>query len=323
MIFEDLRAFVAVARFGSFAQAAADLCVVQSALSKRVQRLERRMGAALLERHARGVALTPAGQAFLVRAQRLVDEVADMERNLSSFGETPAGEVRIALPQRTCGLLAPPVIERCLKELPLVNLEVLEGTPSNVHGWLMRGEADLAMTYNPDLGAGFRVAPVLVEPLVLFGAPRALAAHYGDTLPSHCALTDLASLPLILPRRPNIVRVLVDRLAAGHGLRPNVLYETDGTATTRGLVERGMGFTIFSASTTWSYSVESGHMVTLPFASPLVNWKLYLVRTRKDVNPLAIGRVQALVEQELEQLIERGAWANARRIRPDAVEPAG
>ena len=43
------------------------------------------MGAALLERHVRGVALTEAGHAFLARAQRVVDDVSDMERNLSTI----------------------------------------------------------------------------------------------------------------------------------------------------------------------------------------------------------------------------------------------
>lgn len=97
-----------MARHGSFSQAALDLCIAQSALSKRVQRLEHRMGAKLFERRARGVALTPAGQAFLVRAQRLVSEMDDLERDLSSFVQTPSGPVRIALPRHTSGLLAPP-----------------------------------------------------------------------------------------------------------------------------------------------------------------------------------------------------------------------
>lgn len=314
MIFEDLRAFVVVAQHGSFAQAAADLCIAQSALSKRVQRLEQRMGTALLERRARGVALTQPGHAFLARAQRLVDEVADMERNLSSVGQIPSGEVRIALPQRTCGLLAPPVVERCLKELPLVNLQVLEGTPSNVHGWIMRGEADIAMTYNPDLGSGYSVKPFLVEPLFLFVSPWTAVAQFGKPVPETCTLADLATLPLILPRKPNVVRVLVDRLGTGHGVRPNIIYETDGPATIRGMVERGIGATLFSLSTSWSYAVESGHLMAVPFASPLVNWKMYLACTRRDVGAVAINRVYKIVEQELEQLLDSGAWPNAKRI---------
>jgi LysR family nitrogen assimilation transcriptional regulator len=319
LVFEDLQAFVIVARHGSFAQAAATLSIAQSALSKRVHRLEERLGAALFERRARGVALTEAGHAFLARAQRLADDLADLERNLSSLVHMPAGEVRISLPQRTAGLLAPPVIERCLRELPLVNLQVLEGTPSNVHGWLMRGEADIAISYNADVGAGFTVRPVLVEPLFLFSAAHAASQHFGGPVPERCAIADFATLPLILPRRPNPVRVLLDRLAAGHGIKPRILFETDGTATIRGAVERGLGVSVFSLSTTWSYAVESGAMLAIPFVSPLVNWKMYLVRNTKDAGAVAISRVHEIVEQEIGQLLHAGAWPNARRIGPEGV----
>jgi len=310
-----------VAQHGSFAQAASDLCIAQSALSKRVQRLESRMGTALLERHARGVTLTQAGHTFLARAQRLVGEVSDMERNLSAFAQTPAGQVRIALPQRTCGLLAPPVVERCRAELPLVDLDVLEGTPSNVHGWLMRGEADIAMTYNADLGTGFNVKPFLIEPLFLFVSAQKAHEHFGRPVPESCSLADLATLPLILPRKPNVVRVLVDRLTLGQGLRPNIIYETDGPTTIRGLVERGMGTTVFSLSTSWSYAVESGQLIAIPFASPLVNWKMYLACSRRDQTAIAINRVNTIVEEELDRLLDRGAWPNARRIAGTAAMP--
>lgn len=318
MIFEDLRAFVVVARHGSFAQAAAELCIAQSALSKRVQRLEHRMGAPLFERRARGVTLTPAGHTFLVRAQRLVTEVSEMERDLSSFAETPSGEVRIALPQRTSGLLAPAVVERCRTELPLVNLAVLEGTPSNVHGWLMRGEADIAMTYNADLGTGYATRPCFVEPLVLFASPQLAADSFGAVMPDSCAIADLARLPLVLPHKPHPIRVLVDRLTVRNGLRANIVYETDGNATLRGLVERGLGATLFSMGTTWTYAVETGRLVAVPFSSPLVNWKMYLASTRREAGALAVNRVREIVEQELDTLIDHGAWPTARRLVADA-----
>ena len=314
MIFEDLRAFVVVARHGSFAQAAADLCIAQSALSKRVQRLESRMGSALFERRARGVALTTAGHTFLARAQRLVNEVSDMERDLSSFAQTPSGAVRIALPQRTSGLLAPPVVERCRAELPLVNLEVLEGTPSNVHGWLMRGEADIAMTYNADLGSGYATRPCFLEPLMLFAAPHVVAAHFGGAVPDACGIADLGTVPLILPHKPHPIRLLVDRLCARSGIRPNIVYETDGATTLRALVERGMGATLFSLGTSWTYAVETGELVALPFSSPLVNWKMFLACSRREAGALAISRVREIVEQELDALIDRRAWPTARRL---------
>lgn len=321
MVFEDMQVFVTVAQHGSFAHAAAHLCVAQSALSKRVQRLELRMGGALFERRARGVVLTDAGHAFLPRAKRLVDELADLTRNLSTLVHMPAGEVRVALPQRTAGLLAPTLVERCLRELPQVKLHILEGTASNVHGWLMRGEADIAIGYNEDVGPGFTVRPVLVEPLFLFCAVHAITQHFKGHAPELCSIADLAAVPLVLPRRPNPVRVLVDRLTLGYGVKPNLLFETDGTNTLLGLVERGLGLSIFSMSTTWSLAVEAGNLLAIPFASPLMNWKMFVVRSTKNIDAVAISRVHDILEQEIDQLMHSGAWPNARRVMNLGANP--
>jgi LysR family nitrogen assimilation transcriptional regulator len=269
------------------------------------------MGTALRERHARGVSLTQAGHAFLARAQRVVEEVDDMERNLSSLAQTPSGEVRIALPQRTCGLLAPPVFARVREKLPLVEQQVLEGTPSNVHGWLMRGETDIAMTYNADLGSGFVVRPFLVEPLFLFASAQVPRSSLGERYQSIVRSPTWPSCQSFCRANPTLVRLLIDRLCAGHGIRPRLEFETDGPATIRGMVEQGMGVTVFSLSTSLSYAVEIGQLIAVPFSSPLVNWKMSLARTRRDSGALAIKRVLQIVEQELERL---RAWPNARRL---------
>src|SRR5438552_733889 len=88
MFFEDLNAFVKVVEHGSFSKAAIDLSIAQSALSKRVQRLEAKLGAALLVRRSRGVTLTDAGRALLIRAKKVMDDVVDIENNLSSIAPT-------------------------------------------------------------------------------------------------------------------------------------------------------------------------------------------------------------------------------------------
>lgn len=306
--------FVVVARTGSFSRAAVELCVAQSALSKRVRRLESRLGTALLQRHARGVVLTEAGQVFLVRAQRLVDEAAELERNVANYVHTPSGEVKLALPQRTCGLLAPPVIERCLKELPLVSTRILEGTSASVHSWLLRGEADLAMTHNPELGKEFLVIPFTVQPLFLIGPGAETARHAGFSMPPVCSFEDLARLPLILPQKPSILRVMVDRFCAGHGIRPNIVFEVDGTQTIRGLVERGLGVTIFILDSSWIGAIESNQLAAVPFSSPLMKWKLCYVRAKSNLNNIAVNRVHKIVEEEAERLHAAGAWKTAQRV---------
>lgn len=107
MIFEDIQAFVNVARYGGFGRAANSMSIAQSALSKRVKRLEQRVGKQLIERSPRGIELSEAGVTLLKESQDLVEKIEDLERNISSYVLTPTGRVRVAMPLRTCAQVAP------------------------------------------------------------------------------------------------------------------------------------------------------------------------------------------------------------------------
>ena len=317
MFFEDISAFVAVVRAGSFSKAAIDACVAQSALSRRVKRIESRMGTVLLERNARGIALTEPGKLFLSRVEKIVDEISDMEANLSSFVKEPAGKVRIAFPPRSSGLLAPRVYKRKLDKLPLVQLEFLEGSPSQVHGWLGRGEVDIALVYNSEIGPDYEIMPVMTERLHLFCNKRLLAKLFKDKIPTEFLIKDLPQIPLILPSKPHILRVMIDRLCVLNNIRPNIAFETDGSFVTRGMVEQGIGGTIFSMSTSWSGSVETGQVAAIPFKSPLVCWNLYLVKSKRSPNLLAINEIYTILQKEIDYLLEEGAWSHASKWNKD------
>lgn len=313
MLFEDIQAFVNVARLGSFTRAAASASIAQSALSKRVSRLERRVGAELMLRLPRGVELTETGRAFLQKAQALVGEMEDIERNISAYVLTPSGRVRVAMPQRSCAQLAPTLFKRCKQELPLVELELMEGTPGDVHLWISEGQADLALVYNGEFGTDFDVKPLMVEPLYLI-APNILTAQACDIeVGDVCSIQDLGRLPLILPPRPSSLRVLVDRLCQGNGVRPNLVYEVAGTHTIRSLVASGVGTTIFSLSA-WTYLTEAGILRRVPFSTPLMSWRMFMVRRRGSREAVAVSRVASVLEQEFVRLLDEGSWPGARRI---------
>lgn len=81
LVFDDLRVFVAAARLGSLSKAAEHLEIAQPALSRRLKRLELRVGVELMTRSARGVFLTNPGSRLFSRAHRLVDGIAEIERD--------------------------------------------------------------------------------------------------------------------------------------------------------------------------------------------------------------------------------------------------
>jgi DNA-binding transcriptional LysR family regulator len=91
----DLRVFVRVMDRGNFSLAASDLGITPSAVSKLVSRLEDRLGARLLERSTRRLALTPEGEAFLARARRIVADIEEAEAEVARVRGAPRGKLRI------------------------------------------------------------------------------------------------------------------------------------------------------------------------------------------------------------------------------------
>ncbi|RDK05990.1 LysR family transcriptional regulator [Cupriavidus lacunae] len=312
MLIDDLHAFVSVARTRSFSAAAIRLRVAQSSLSKRVSRLEQHFGTALFLRHGRGVSLTAAGTVLLANAEGLLREVERIEADVRGINAEPEGLVRIAMPPATGPVLAPMVLERCVVEYPKIVPQIREGTSDAIHQWLSSGEVDVAMMYNPELGPAMEVQPLVTEPLFLImpGTPRARALTRAE-FPEACAVEDLARLPLILPRSPHSIRVLVDRLCAGHNVHPNVVFESDSIRSTKGIVERGLGCTIFSRSFLVQ-ELSTGRLAAVPFKSALAAWQLCLVMPRRDQVSMAIRAVRRVILEQATRLYQERFWQDAR-----------
>jgi len=94
----ELQVFATVVDHGSFAAAAKALGVTRSAVCRRVDSLERRLGVRLLDRTTRRLALTDAGEALHRRGVRILSDIAEAELVVSEYGEEPRGTLRITSP---------------------------------------------------------------------------------------------------------------------------------------------------------------------------------------------------------------------------------
>ena len=94
--FIDLKAFIAVAELGSFNRAAKALNLSQPALSRRIQKLEESLGATLLERSTRHVALTMVGRDFVPKVRRFLEDFENSVLGIRDLGARSGGQVSIA-----------------------------------------------------------------------------------------------------------------------------------------------------------------------------------------------------------------------------------
>jgi DNA-binding transcriptional LysR family regulator len=123
--FNDLLAFVAVAREGSFTKAAAQLGVSQSALSHTIRALEARLGVRLLTRTTRSVSPTEAGERLLRTVAPRLDEIEAEVAALSEFRDKPAGNIRITAAEHAANTVLWPKLAEFLPNYPDIKVEII------------------------------------------------------------------------------------------------------------------------------------------------------------------------------------------------------
>ncbi|HTO67916.1 MAG TPA: LysR family transcriptional regulator [Bradyrhizobium sp.] len=121
----DINAFLAVARAGSFTKAAARLGVSQSALSQTIRNLEARLGLRLLTRTTRKVAPTDAGERLMESVGPRLEEVEAKISALSALRDKPAGTIRISSSEHAADLILWPVLHELLPQYPDITVEVI------------------------------------------------------------------------------------------------------------------------------------------------------------------------------------------------------
>ena len=120
----NLRAFLAVARFGGFSEAARQLNVVPSVAAKRVSQLEHTVGTKLFERSTRKVVLTEAGQTFQVRARTLIADLDDTLAGLQRDGDRLEGRILMMVPTTLNILVLSDALSGFLREHEHITMEL-------------------------------------------------------------------------------------------------------------------------------------------------------------------------------------------------------
>src|SRR5215469_6117544 len=144
MEFDDVGAFVAVASVGSISLAARDLNVTQSAVTRRLQRLETSLGATLLDRRTRPTVLTGAGQAALERCRRLLNDVREV-RAAALNGAPLSGDFRVGVAHALTEFTLTEPVGELRRAFPQLALRLSTGWSREVLDRLRSGSLDAAV----------------------------------------------------------------------------------------------------------------------------------------------------------------------------------
>lgn len=258
----QLRAFVEIARSGSFSRAASLLSIAQPALSRQVRLLEAELAAPLFHRNGRGAVLTPAGERLLGHAEDVLRRVAEARRDLAALQEQPAGAVALGIPPSVAVALLTPLVVHMRDRYPGVRLHVMEGFSGTVVDWIETGRADLGITYDIRRSPLILTEMLLVEELFLVRRPDPEGCS-----PATIRGAALAAVPLVLPARPHGLRLLCERVMGqqGHGL--DIRFEIDSMPTMKELAETGVAATVLPFGAV-AREVAAGRLEALRIVEP-------------------------------------------------------
>ena len=283
MDLKQLEYFVRVAELGSFTRAAIALDVAQPALSRQVRLLEVELRQSLLTRNGRGATPTEAGKLLLAHGRGILHQVERAREEL--------GRVR--------GSLA----RAFRQQLPDAQLSISEGLSVGMQEWLLNGRLDIAVLYNAQPAAGIELAPLLDEELLLVQArPPGLAE---DPPPSAITLKEVAKLPLVIPSRPNAIRMHVESEMAGIGCRPLIALEIDGVSAILDLVADGAGCALLPANAVAS-SIRPSAFTMRPVCEPALRTRLSLVTSSLRPATLTQQATLALIQATARQQRGKG-----------------
>jgi len=170
----NLKAFIETARTGSFSAAGRKLGLAPSVITKRVDQLEWRVKAQLFTRTTRKVLLTEAGEHFLPRARKLVDELEEMMNGAATVSTGMVGRIRLKLPSTLGVVFLAKTLSAFQRTYPGVSLNVVTIDRSVNPA---EEEFDIAIGALPVVYAGVVDEPLCVYPRLACAAPAYLAAH--------------------------------------------------------------------------------------------------------------------------------------------------
>lgn len=239
-----MRVLREVAVRGSFSAAAESLSFTQSAVSQQIAALEREAGVVLVERSARGVRLTEAGEAVVRHAESILARLAEAEAELEAIAGLRGGRLRMAAFESAGSSLMPPAIAEFRSRHPAVELSLALGEPEDTLPQLRAGDIDLALVFgsSPTMTAeGVELTHLLEDPLrLVLPAGHALASKRQPRL------ADLAEEAWIGGAVGCECNRLISRACMPYGFDPHIAFQTDDYSAVQGFVAAGVGVSLIA-----------------------------------------------------------------------------
>lgn len=277
---DQLIAFLAVARYRSLSRAAAELDLGQPTVSDRLRVLERELGAALVRRQGRGVALTPEGEAFLSYAQRALDVLRQGKENVRAAHTGSGGRVSIAVTVTAGAYLFAPALVAFQREQPDIEVQVRSAHSWESPGLLLDDVVQLALISGP-------IVHPQLETVRTFRSKLICVAGSNDRA-GVITRSDLAADRLLVSYWGPAYQSFLEEIKASAPDGGKNWIELSPVELVKGLLIAGVGVSIIPAISA-RLELEAQTLIELTLTdAALPDWHIALIRRRhRPANPAA------------------------------------
>jgi DNA-binding transcriptional LysR family regulator len=291
----DLQAFIAVAERGSFRQAAADLFLSQSALSRRIEKLEDSLGVRLFERTTRHVHLTNVGQSFLVNVRTALDTLEDAVLGVADVAAHRTGTITFACVPSSVRHFLPDVLKQFSARFPRIRVRIHDESAQDVLNLVLAGEADFGINFTGAENPEIVFEPIYVERYVL-----AMLHDHPLAKRKTIRWKETVGERYISVAKSSGNRSVIDAALAGVEKHPVIFCEVNHVSGVLSLVQAGMG--VAAVPDLSVLPRQKDGLVGVPLVKPEIKRTLGLISKRNhSMAPAARTLFQMLQEALLKR----------------------
>ena len=275
---DQLLAFLAVARQRSLSRAASELDLGQPTVSDRLRALERELGAALVRRQGRVVALTSEGEAFLPYAQRALEVLKQGKDIVRAAHTGSGGRVSIAVTVTAGAYLFAPALVAFQREHPDIDVLVRSAHSWESPGLLLDDVVQLALISGPIVHPQIETVQTFRSKLICVAGPRRTGAVNRS---------DLAADRLLVSYWGPAYQSFLEEVKASASDGGRHWMEISPVELVKGLLIAGVGVSIIPQISA-RLELEAGTLIELPLRdATLPDWQIALIRRSHRSQPRA------------------------------------
>lgn len=250
----QLRAFVAVARTGSFTLAAESLFVTQSALSGLIKELEQALGLRVIDRSTRRTHLSAVGRDLYPLVEKILSDLDRVIEEVAQRQALKTGVVRVAAPQLMASTLLPEIVAAYAQERPAIRIAVVDCTVESVMSRVFSGEVDVGIGPEREPNSDIMARTLFRGP---FMAVFPLGHALGEL--KKIRWKDVVRYPLTTLQGQFTKGLALDLRAASREINFSPAREVAFMSTALAMVSAGMGITVcasYAATLVRLYGLE-------------------------------------------------------------------